>query len=127
VGTTANGHDGESSFNAQWGSNPAECDFVSPYDPLAYGRMTGGGVGGIPFLNELIGGFAVNVTSHGGFGSGGGAVYNQSTYFKGTAGNGGIGGGGGGFNNNNQNRNTYGCQAGRGGDGIILIQYKSIT
>ena len=128
VGTTANGHDGETSFNAQYGSNYAECDFVSPYDPLAYGRMTGGEIGGIPFLSEYNNAhFAANIASHGGFGSGGGAVSNIAPYFRGTAGNGGIGGGGGGFNNNNNGTVTYSCQAGRGGDGIILIQYKSIT
>lgn len=128
VGTTANGEDGAGSFNSQWAASRSDCDFVSPYDPLAYGRMTGGEVGGIPFWAENnVSHFAANLASHGGFGSGGGAIYNGTNYFRGCAGNGGIGGGGGGFNNNNKSKNVGSCQAGRGGDGIILVQYKSIT
>ena len=128
VGTTANGQNGVGGFNANYGIYTADSDFISPYDPLAYGYLTGGDKGGRN--SWTAGGATGNYKDgeNGGFGGGGGHGNSGYNYVLPSAGHGGIGGGGGAsVNVQGTTADYYKFQSGTGGVGLILIQYKTIT
>lgn len=93
------------------------------------GATSDAGVDGfIPLgLGQLVGGRGGNLglsSSQGGFLSGGGAQLSMNSYVMASGGDGGIGAGGGCAINSNNAAYRIG---GRGGDGIVIIQYLTVS
>ena len=126
VGTRGTGNAGVNGFS-NYNQLSADSDCLGPYDPLAYGIMTGGGKGS-------LGAWGINVDSPNparepaGFLAGGGGsatVINKLIIPPSPAT---VGGGGGSLNaGTGVTIPTYGYSSASGGVGIILIQYKTIT
>jgi hypothetical protein len=108
-----------------------DSDAMAPYDPNAYGIMTGGGRGGKAMIQYYYS--ASDQRMHGGNGgflAGGGTAYiyngESSSLLAVIGGDGGHGGGGGSAvdGHSGQQKST---RSGKGGDGIIYIQYLTVT
>ena len=88
-----------------------------------YGIICGGSqIYGNPQIDYSLAGQSPSLPIDAGDLCGGVAIYTDETLTKVYGGNGGIGGGGG-AGRNTSNNGTYQGWGGRGGDGIILIQY----
>ena len=126
IGTQATGASSATGYANQWSVATADSDFIGPYDPLAYGVLTGGSRGGAGV--NLSAANTYSQAGHGGFGGGGGFAMTSVGGLHCAAGSGEIGGGGGSYNNpSNSTVINWSVNPGSGGVGLILIQYKTIT
>ena len=99
----------------------ADSDIIGPYNPNAYGVLSGGGSGGFVTSVQQSGMYQ---SQPAGFLAGGGATYvNNSDGNHGKGQDGGIGGGGGSIKMNYPNLSW----SGSGGNGYILIQYLTVS
>jgi hypothetical protein len=122
VGITGTGLAGGGGATYQQGGS---CDVVGPESLMGYGYICGGIGGRSMYSFSGANSYGNNNTppdGTGGFLAGGGSYWMDSTGIAGQAygGHGGIGGGGGRCNNDFSDGYSTG---GRGGNGIVIIQY----
>jgi len=130
VATQASGGSTYPALANRKGGQNSDC--IGPYDPSAYGQMTGGGYGGPAIMHHYYSippDTGVYSVANGGFLAGGGAVKSYAGNGQATmtilGGEGGIGGGGGFAMNTHSSAGGMGTMGGHGGQGIIFIQYKA--
>ena len=106
----------------------ASADVQSPFMSPSYGFLTGGGRGGktVASRNQSSNHTGPIAGENGEMFAGGGGVHTRVGYYaEQMAGFGGIGGGGGGAYSDSSNPPT--SIGGNGGDGIVIIQYLTVS